>query len=136
MPRSSTRARLSTADQVGRDGAPFVPGDPDNLNPTYLTEYPEDIRMFGASFDTRLRAAQLLGEFTYRPNQPLQYNSGRSVAAVSRDGADAVAREDGRRRAGRVFHGWERHEALQLQLGAVGQDSRTSWVRSGLNCSR
>ena len=106
-----------------RDGPPFLPGDPGNLNPTYFTEYPEDIRMFGATFETTIPGGALLGELTYRPNQPLQYNSV-DVISCGRlaDGAvrPCVRRWTPSRRA-RCFHGWERHEAVQLQLGAIGQ---------------
>lgn len=34
-------------------------------------EFAEDIRMFGASFNTRLGEAALFGELTYRPNMPI-----------------------------------------------------------------
>jgi hypothetical protein len=117
-----SRMPFYSGTKSGRDGAPFLPGDPDNLNPTYFTEYPEKIRMFGATFASKFRGGVLLGEITYRPNQALQYNSVDVIsAAVSltaptplRAKMDAVA-------PGAVLHGWERHEALQLQLGAMGQ---------------
>jgi len=103
-------------------GPPYVPGDPGGLNPRYFTEYPEDIRMLGITFETKLAAATVMGELTYRPNQPLQYNSADLIAAFTspvaptplRAAAAAVA-------AGGTFHGYERHKAVQLQLGAVGQ---------------
>jgi len=117
-----SRAPFYSGTKSWRDGAPYVPGDPGNLNPTYFTEYPEDVRMFGATFDTKFRGGAVLGEFTYRPNQPLQYNSVDLIAAAIsltaptplRAKADAVA-------PGGVVQGWERHEAMQLQLGAIGQ---------------
>lgn len=34
--------------------------------------YPEDIRMFGASFNTNIGSWSLAGEYAYRPNVPLQ----------------------------------------------------------------
>ena len=85
-----------------------MPGDPGNLNPTYFTEYPEDIRMFGVTFETKFPGGAVLGEFTYRPNQPLQYNSVDLIsAAVSltaptplREKADAVAPGGGGSRLG------------------------------------
>ena len=63
----------------------------------------------------------VVGELTYRPNQPLQYNSfdvisaavSRTAPSPLREQADAVA-------PGGVLRAWERHEALQLQLGATG----------------
>ena len=117
-----SRVPFYSGTKSGRVTGPlFVPGDPGNLNPTYFTEYPADIRMFGVSFDTKIPGGAVLGELTYRPNQPLQYNSVDLIsAAVSRtaptplrDKADAIA-------PGAVLRAWERHEALQLQLGATG----------------
>ena len=41
----------------------------------YATLYPEDIRLFGLSFDTRRGVAtRVFGEIAYRPNQPLSIN--------------------------------------------------------------
>jgi uncharacterized protein DUF1302 len=42
----------------------------------YFTEFPEDIRMFGLSFNTQLQSSgiALQGEVAYRQNQPLQYD--------------------------------------------------------------
>ncbi len=38
----------------------------------YLIEFPEDIHLFGASFNTSIKGIALQGELSYRPNQPLQ----------------------------------------------------------------
>ena len=41
----------------------------------YALLYPEDIHLYGFSFDSRLgRATRLFGEIAYRPNQPLSIN--------------------------------------------------------------
>lgn len=105
-----------------RTGPPFVPGNPDGLNPDYYTEYPERIRMFGATFETRLRAGLVMGELTYRPNQPLQYNSTDVMAAALSLTAPTPFRKTIEAlEPGAVFRAWERHEALQLQLGAGTQ---------------
>ncbi len=117
-----SRAPFYSGTKSGRiEGPLFVPGDPGDLNPTYFTEYPEDIRMFGVSVEKKIPGGALLGELTYRPNQPLQYNSydvisaavSRTAPSPLRDKADAVA-------PGATLRAWERHEALQLQLGVTG----------------
>ncbi len=117
-----SRAPFYSGTKSGRVAGPlFLPGDPGNLNPTYFTEYPQDIRMFGATFESKWRGGMVVGELAYRPNQPLQYNSFDVIsAAVSRTAptplrakADAVA-------PGGVLRAWERHDALQVQLGATG----------------
>ena len=75
-----------------RAGVPYVPGDPDNLNPQYFTEFPEDIRMYGATFNTKFRGGAVFGELTYRPNQPLQYNSADLISGfTSLTRADAIS---------------------------------------------
>ncbi len=38
----------------------------------YLIEFPEDIHLFGASFNTSVKGIALQGEVSYRPNQPFQ----------------------------------------------------------------
>ena len=40
-----------------------------------LLEYPEDIHMLGASFNTNLGAWSMAGEYAYRPNMPLQVHA-------------------------------------------------------------
>ncbi|NJD32297.1 MAG: DUF1302 domain-containing protein [Gammaproteobacteria bacterium] len=106
----------------GRAGPPFLPGDPDGLNPTYFTEYPERIRMYGATFESKLKLGLLYGELTVRPNQPLQYNPVDVIAgAVSRTAPTPLRDLINAVEPGGVFRAWERHEALQLQLGAATQ---------------
>jgi hypothetical protein len=38
----------------------------------YLIEFPKDIHLYGASFNTSYKGIALQGELSYRPNQPLQ----------------------------------------------------------------
>jgi len=103
-------------------GAPFIPGAPDGLNPTYFTEFPEDIRMFGGTFETKVRGGTVFGELTYRPNQPLQYNAADLVAAAISNVAPTPLRAKMNALApGGTLNGFERHENVQLQLGQVGQ---------------
>jgi hypothetical protein len=40
----------------------------------YWTEYPEDIQLWGASFNSNIGTWALSGEVSYRPNAPLQYD--------------------------------------------------------------
>ncbi|MBH3429689.1 DUF1302 domain-containing protein [Pseudomonas alkylphenolica] len=41
----------------------------------YLVDYPEDIRLYGVSFQTTLGATSVGGEVSFRPNMPLQINT-------------------------------------------------------------
>ena len=99
-----------------RAGDPiYVSGDPGDLNAKYFTEFPEDIRIFGATFDTRFRWGAVFGEFTYRPNQPLQYNSADLIAGFTSLTAPTPLRAQANAVApGAVFHGW-----AAIRLGAA-----------------
>jgi hypothetical protein len=101
-------------------GAPYVPGDPGNLNPQYFTDYPEDIRIYALTFDTKFRGGGVFVELSYRPNQPLQYNSADLIAAfVSLTAPTPLRAQANAAAPGAAFQGWERHDALQLQLGGT-----------------
>ena len=103
-------------------GAPFLPGDPDGLNPKYVTEFPADVRMFGLTFETRFATGRAFGELTYRPNQPLQFNAADLLGAVLSPLAPTTLRSQERALPpGGTLNGFERHKNVQLQLGAVGQ---------------
>ena len=103
-------------------GAPFVPGDPDGLNPKYLTEFPANVRMFGLTFETRFAGGTAFGELTYRPNQPLQFNAADLLGAVLSPVAPTTLRSQERALPpGGTLNGFERHKNVQLQLGAIGQ---------------
>jgi hypothetical protein len=118
-----SRQGYSGVTKTGRAaGAPvFIPGDPDGLNPKYFTEFPDDVHMFGASFETRFKGGFAFGELTYRPNQPLQFNAADLLnAALSpvapttlRDAMNALP-------PGGLLPGFERHKNVQFQLGAIG----------------
>ncbi len=41
----------------------------------YFVDYPEDIHLYGLSFQTTLGATSVGGELSYRPNMPLQINT-------------------------------------------------------------
>ncbi len=115
-----SRASFYSAIKSLRTGAPFIPGDPGNLNPQYYTEFPEDIRIFGATFDTKFRGGAVFGEITYRPNQPLQYNSADLISAFTSLTAPTPLRAQATATApGAMFHAWERHDTVQAQLGAT-----------------
>lgn len=40
----------------------------------YLIEFPKDIHLFGASFNTSVKGVAIQGELSYRNNQPLQFD--------------------------------------------------------------
>lgn len=59
-------------------GAAQIPLDKEALpldTVKLFTEYPENIRMFGASFNTTVGDWAMSGEYVYRPNLPIQVHS-------------------------------------------------------------
>ncbi|MEO0393868.1 MAG: DUF1302 domain-containing protein [Pseudomonadota bacterium] len=78
------------ADLVGAAASDFAAGS------EYFLEYPEDIQLLGASFNTTLdsiglRGMSLQGEYSYKFNQPLQIDDVELLQAVVAPGAIAGA---------------------------------------------
>ncbi len=88
-------------------------------NGEYFVDYPEDIRLYGASFSTTLPTGTAwAGELSYRPNAPVQLNGtyltgllaagiGGSLGAGDLDGALV--------QAGQMHRGYNRKEITQFQ---------------------
>lgn len=103
-----------------RTGAPFVPNDPGALNPRYFIGYAENIRMLGLSLEKKLPFGVVLAELSYRPNQPYQYNTVDLLNAfASAAGPTPLRAAASATPAGAQFSGYERHKAVQLNLGVV-----------------
>jgi len=78
---------------------------------SYYLEYPEDIRLYGASFSTTLPTGTAWsGEISYRPNAPLQINT---TDLTQRLATTVVA--GGAAAADQVHRGYNRKEMTQLQ---------------------
>ncbi|MBX3491895.1 MAG: DUF1302 domain-containing protein [Parvibaculum sp.] len=67
------------------DGSEIILGlDTTNPGIGLYFEYPEDIRMYGFSFNTTLGTWGVQGDITYRPNQPVQLDTDQlSIASLS-----------------------------------------------------
>ncbi|MBS7690612.1 DUF1302 domain-containing protein [Pseudomonas lalucatii] len=95
----------------------FIPGAP---NARYFIEYPEDIRLYGVSFQTNVGGTALSGEVSYRPNMPLQINStDLSFAALGLPVAPVFTSGHAQNVAGADIHGYERRAVTQAQITAV-----------------
>ena len=108
----------------------IIPGVASSATHTgrYLTEYPEDIDLYGLSFNTTINSLgmSLQGELSYRPNVPLQIDDVEVLfAALSPLNALIPAEYDrfisqlGEFGPGEYIRGWERHEVSQLQFTAT-----------------
>lgn len=95
--------------------------DPNGLK--YQMSYPEDIRVFGLSFDTRPReGSRVYGEYSYRPNQPLGINASDLIAAFLNRGALSalnLAKGVLALPPGATFEGWDRYKVSMATLGAA-----------------
>lgn len=92
---------------------------------SYFTEYPENIHLFGVSFNTQLEASgiALQGELSYRPNQPFQVDdvellfAGLSpLNALLPQPYLRFISQLGQYAPGEEIRGYERHKIAQLQF--------------------
>ncbi|MEO8101578.1 MAG: DUF1302 domain-containing protein [Betaproteobacteria bacterium] len=98
---------------------------------TYFTEYPENIRLYGVSFNTQgPMGVALQGEFSYRPNQPLQYATAEVILAAlgapnlltgftQIPGAPVGATAAALVPNGTLIQGWARTKMSQFQMTAT-----------------
>lgn len=81
----------------------------------YYLEYPEDIRLYGASFSTTLPTGTAwTGEISYRPNAPVQVNTNDLTLALVNPIAGGLA-SPVRTSAGADNTGYRRKEITQVQ---------------------
>lgn len=85
----------------------------------YFLEYPEDIRLYGASFATTLANGSLwAGEFSYRPNAPVHLNAADLTASLA-SGIDVVLAAGDLQAAGALagsdYRGYRRQDVSQVQ---------------------
>lgn len=104
----------------GLTGGPGVAGLGGVSGPSgYFFEYPEDIRLYGVSFQTNVSDWSLAGELSYRPNMPIQISTadlGRTATAIF---GDHTHRGLGNLPVNSYIQGYERKEYWQAQISAV-----------------
>ncbi len=88
-------------------------------NGEYYLEYPEDIRLYGASFSTTLPTGTAWsGEISYRPNLPVALNSTYTTGLLATGIGGSIATGDfagAIGQAGIEHRGYNRKEVTQLQ---------------------
>lgn len=91
----------------------------------YFVEYPEDIKLYGISFNTNLgeTGIALQGELSHRDNMPLQVDDVELLFTALSPLNNLIPQEYLRFRSqlgqvlpGQEIQGWERHEVSQLQF--------------------
>ncbi|SFQ69662.1 Protein of unknown function [Halopseudomonas formosensis] len=110
---------------LGAVGGPLTPGY-DGVTAGgagYFFEHPEDIRLYGVSFGTDIGGTSVAGELSYRPNMPLQINTGdmsRAALLLAAGQPDNTHRfGPGEIAAGDYIPGYERKEFWQGSVSAV-----------------
>ena len=106
---------------------------------SYFTEYPENIHLYGVSFNTLLESSgiALQGELSYRPNQPFQIDDVEVLFAGLSPLNDIIPQpylrfgsQLGNFEAGQEIKGYERHKASQLQFTATKVFGPGNWLGS------
>lgn len=95
----------------------------------YFVEYPEDIRLYGVSFNTTIgveTSIALQGEISYRDNVPLQvddvellFSALSPLNALIPQPVNRFISQLGSVPPGTVVRGWDRHEVTQWQVTAT-----------------
>jgi hypothetical protein len=106
---------------------PFISGTSiTSASPTsgrYFIEYPEDINLYGLSWNTNIGTVAFQGEISYRDNAPLQIDDV-EVLFAGLSPLNPLIQEPfmrfrsrlGQFGLGEYLQGWERHEVSQLQF--------------------
>lgn len=86
-------------------------------NGSYFMDYPEDIRLYGASFSTNLpTGTSWSGEISYRPNAPIQLNTVDTTMALLNPATGGTASPVAvNSNPGEFFKGYRRKEITQIQ---------------------
>jgi hypothetical protein len=100
-----------------RPSASFIPGAP---FASYFLEYPEDIRLYGLSFQTNIEGVAVAGELSYRPNMPLSLNStDLTFGALGLPFSPVFTSGSAQNVPGGYIKGYERKPFTQGQISAV-----------------
>jgi hypothetical protein len=103
----------------------------------YFAEYPEDIELYGFSFNTTLEGSgiALQGELSYRPNQPLQiddvellFTALSPLNAIIPQPVNRFVSQLGSVGPGEYVRGWDRHEVSQFQTTATKVFGPGNWL--------
>lgn len=102
----------------------------------YFAEYPEDIELYGFSFNTTLEQSgvALQGEVSYRPNAPLQiddvellFTALSPLNALIPQPVNRFISQLGTVGPGEYVRGWDRHEISQFQFTATKVIGPNNW---------
>lgn len=110
-------------------GAGWLPNQQAS-NGRYFVDFPEDIRIYGLSFSSNIWGTSVFGEYSFRPNQPVQLTTGDLIPAFgSPQSPGQIAGAIGENMTlgqdalnappGSVYNGYDRLKISQLSLGFI-----------------
>ncbi|MEH6650687.1 MAG: DUF1302 domain-containing protein [Motiliproteus sp.] len=121
--------------QIDNTGVPFIPGNmPFEQNPTYFSEYLEDIELLGLSFATTAGEIALSGEVSHQKDLPLQINGADLVGSILTAGTQMLPNGEqnpmnaevfpayfggSNTPAGTAINGYDRFDVSQAQMTAI-----------------
>jgi hypothetical protein len=110
---------------------------PPGFTNSYFTEYPEDIHLWGASFNTNISTWALAGEVSYRPNAPLQFDDVEVLFAgltplnpLLPSYYQQYKSQLGEFGVGEEIQGWERHKQWQGQATTTKVFGPNNWFKA------
>ncbi|MFK0089659.1 DUF1302 domain-containing protein [Pseudomonas sp. NPDC090755] len=87
---------------------------------TYFVDYPEDIRLYGLSFQTNLGGTSVGGEVSFRPNMPLQLNTADLLGSTTFTATSPLLTTGfAGRNLGATVNGYKRMPVTQAQVTAT-----------------
>lgn len=123
----STDPRRATGTEAATSGVPLPPqlggsvgvASGQNGSAGYFLEYPKNIHLVGLSFNTQLpNGMALQGEYSYRPNLPLQ-RAATEILLAALNVESNIAPNPADIAAGAEIRGWKRVKAHQIQSTAT-----------------
>lgn len=99
----------------------------------YFAEYPEDIQLYGVSFNTTLGDWSMQGEYSYKVDQPLQIDDVELLLAgvgLPSQITPPPAAPLGSALGNKYIRGYRRHDISQADLGFTRLFGPMRWIRS------
>ncbi|MFV8784297.1 DUF1302 domain-containing protein [Microbulbifer sp. SA54] len=90
------------------------------LNPSYVVDFPEDLKVYGLSFATNVAGVALSGEISYKPDTPLQINGSDVLnGALTESPIFAYTNRVNEVGYGEIVQGYDTFDQTQLQVTAI-----------------
>ncbi|TJY65053.1 DUF1302 domain-containing protein [Sinimarinibacterium sp. CAU 1509] len=98
---------------------------------TYFLEYPEDIQLYGLSFNTVVGDWSVQGEYSYKVDQPLQIDDVEVLLAgvgLPSQVTPSPALPLGSALGNKYIRGWRRHDVSQVDVGLTRLMGPLQWT--------